>query len=108
MKTHYIKENESVSSCGTVTKFGYVTTNEDEVECKSCLNILGNPPQPDFSPSDEVGPYYWGTCGVKVKFCMAVLSDFMTDAEKKRINKKIAHWYNRFGANIIDEHGKKF
>ena len=56
-------------------------------------------------PSDEAMAYDWGTCGTKVKFCMAVLDEFMTTNDKKRINIRIAKWYNKHGYNIVDDKG---
>lgn len=62
---------------------------------------------PDYPPSDEVGEYYWGTCGKRVQFSMSVVSYFMTDAEKKMIWKRIAKWHNKHGANYVDKKGER-
>ena len=59
-----------------------------------------------LKPNDKVLAYHWGTAGVRVKFCLAVLDDFMTASEKKRICTRIAKWHNKNGANIVDEQGK--
>ena len=52
--------------------------------------------------------YYWGTAGMRVKFCLAVLDDFIAPAEKKRICTRIAKWHNKHGANVVDEQGNKY